>query len=381
MRILVNATTLVVGGGVQVALNFIKYTKGLKYYEFYYLLSSEVYDQCKSYVDLGSDFTVLTFSPARLRHRKKMRAIIKCKESEFNPDMVYSIGAPSYIDFERPEVLRLTNGWLYGDTKLAYTTYDLFERWKAKLTVMYQRSYIKSDNFIITQTEEAKRNISNKLKISAQNIEVIRNVHASFSNQSFKECISLQKDQLNILCLSAPYPHKNLSVIPAVIHHLSEICNFDFKFTVTIPEGYENKELERYFELCEFYGVKNKIVNKGKVNFVDIPNLYLSSDILFLPTLLETFSVTYLEAMHFGLPIVTTDLPFAHEICKESALYFEPKNAVSAAEKIKELVINSNLRNKLLIKSKAILNEYSSQENIYAKHLEVIEKFYRRVGQ
>jgi glycosyltransferase involved in cell wall biosynthesis len=56
----------------------------------------------------------------------------------------------------------------------------------------------------------------------------------------------------------------------------------------------------------------------------DVPRLYASVDALLLPTLLESFSQTYIEAMHFGKPIFTSDRDFAHDVCGDVAFFFDP---------------------------------------------------------
>ena len=57
-----------------------------------------------------------------------------------------------------------------------------------------------------------------------------------------------------------------------------------------------------------------------------------------MPTLLETSSATYPEAMAMGLPIVTTDLDFARDVCGPAARYFTALSAVGAAEAIAPLI-------------------------------------------
>ena len=45
----------------------------------------------------------------------------------------------------------------------------------------------------------------------------------------------------------------------------------------------------------------------------------------------------YPESLSTGLPLVTTNLRFATDVCKDAAAYFEPTNARSAAEQIVRL--------------------------------------------
>jgi glycosyltransferase involved in cell wall biosynthesis len=57
-----------------------------------------------------------------------------------------------------------------------------------------------------------------------------------------------------------------------------------------------------------------------------LANYYRHSSALILPTLLESFTATYLEAMQFDCPVLTSDLDFAREVCGEAAIYFDPWN-------------------------------------------------------
>lgn len=75
----------------------------------------------------------------------------------------------------------------------------------------------------------------------------------------------------------------------------------------------------------------------GAVNIRQVPHLYEQSNVMFLPTLLECFSASYTEAMRMQVPILTTDLGFAHSICAEAACYFQPTSASDLGEKIVRL--------------------------------------------
>jgi len=68
--------------------------------------------------------------------------------------------------------------------------------------------------------------------------------------------------------------------------------------------------------------------------------LYEQSHVIFLPSLLEVFSAVYPESLCTGVPLVTTDLRFSRDVCKDAAIYFEPTNAHSAAERIVHLAEN-----------------------------------------
>jgi hypothetical protein len=64
---------------------------------------------------------------------------------------------------------------------------------------------------------------------------------------------------------------------------------------------------------------------------------YRGVDALFFPSLLESYGLPLVEAMTMGLPIVCADLPYARWLCGEGGIYFDPRNAESAWQAIREL--------------------------------------------
>ena len=92
--------------------------------------------------------------------------------------------------------------------------------------------------------------------------------------------------------------------------------------------------MQAIIDRAERIGALHRINNLGRVPVSETPHLYGQSHMTFLPSLLEVFSAVYPESLSTGTPLVTTDLRFARDVCKDAAAYFEPTNARSAAEQI-----------------------------------------------
>ncbi|MFW5820255.1 MAG: glycosyltransferase, partial [Bacteroidota bacterium] len=104
------------------------------------------------------------------------------------------------------------------------------------------------------------------------------------------------------------------------------------------------------------------------------PSLYQECDAMFLPSLLECFSASYPEAMAMEKPIITVDLGFAHSICNDSALFFNPIDSTDALNKIEALRINADLRKNLILKGKKRLEDFPSSKERAVKYLEICEE-------
>ncbi|ELR70977.1 Glycosyltransferase [Fulvivirga imtechensis AK7] len=371
MKILINTSTINQGGALQVATNLIQYTLNNTEHDYYYIISKEI-NELKPF-RLESSRTLITDkSPAKIFNSWNSRMRILKFEEKIKPDLVYSVGAPSYINFKSKEVIRLTNPTLIGADKIAYSTFKGKDLLVIYLKNIIQRFFIKKTHFVITQTQDAKRKINENLGISTQRIFVVPNTHAEI----FKKINKQPKNIVNILCLAAPYPHKNLSIIPEVAYELKKLGVTNFQFLTTIPEWINNNEIKKLRRLSKNLRVEDQIKNLGRISLEECLKWYYKSDVVFLPTLLEVFSATHIEAMATGTPVVTTDLPFCREICQEGALYFAPKNEKDAAEKIHKLLTDKELYEKKIAQADQVVKSLPNPNEIYRMHIKTLEKIF-----
>ena len=52
------------------------------------------------------------------------------------------------------------------------------------------------------------------------------------------------------------------------------------------------------------------------------------------PSLTESFGLGLVESMMAKCPVAAADLPYAHEVCGDAAVYFNPNNSESIANTI-----------------------------------------------
>jgi glycosyltransferase involved in cell wall biosynthesis len=85
---------------------------------------------------------------------------------------------------------------------------------------------------------------------------------------------------------------------------------------------------------------------------IEVERSYLLSDVVIHPSFVESFPQTFTEAMRYGKPLISADLPYAREIAGKSSLFFKPEDPVDLLNAIEKYINNENFMNEMSIKSK-----------------------------
>ena len=175
--ILINMSTIKVGGGLQVSITLLEYILRNKTnysnIEFIFIITKAIKELIGN-LDLFK-FYVVDESPANPVKGLFIRQFIKNIESEVDPNIIYSVGFPSYINFKKPEIGRYTNPHAICNSEIAFKQLNIIEKIKRKVLTSYRNFYARKATFFETQTEIAKSGIIKKFKINENNIFVSPN--------------------------------------------------------------------------------------------------------------------------------------------------------------------------------------------------------------
>ena len=124
-----------------------------------------------------------------------------------------------------------------------------------------------------------------------------------------------------------------------------EVDNAKF---VIVGEGDLRPKLERMIEQNNLH---DKVVLAGKVPEAQLPQYYAAADVSVLPSVarLEAFGIVTLEALASGIPAVVSNIPGVREVVEEGkdGLHAEPMNPTDLAEKIKTLLADPDMRQRM----------------------------------
>jgi glycosyltransferase involved in cell wall biosynthesis len=369
IKIIVNASNLKGGGAFQVAITFIEGLKDFKKNKYFIFLPPILFHS----IDLKNFSSNIIFynvsNPPTLSIFGWGLKELTNLEKSIQPDCVFSFFGPTYWRPKSLHIMGFANGlYLYGDLpyikKLGLINKALFN-----LKKFYHRTLLKNNaDFYVVQTDDMKKRFANFLNISNHLIAVNYGSYHPIFKEKINDLSLLPDKNENefwFITISAYYPHKNLDIINKVLDILViKDNNIKVKFILTLPNNVFQEKFKRH---------KNSVINVGPVKLHECPYLYEKSDALFLPTLVESFSASYPEAMIMQKPILTSNYQFSRTVCGNSAVYFNPYNPNDIADKIIKIISNKHLYNKLIDSGLKTVNEMPSFRDSTKKYLDICE--------
>lgn len=233
------------------------------------------------------------------------------------------------------------------------------------------RSAVRKASKIIAPSEYVKQDILKFFNGKKDKIKVIYegavkiNKNNSFGANKFIEAVdkeadkkikigynkygrlSFEKDDY-VLYVGNAYPHKNLE---RLISSFSLIIqnNKNLKLVLVGAKNYFYQQIIDYAEK-EYPQEIGNIIFWGYAADKELAKLYQKARLYIFPSLEEGFGLPPLEAMSYGIPVVSSNLSCLPEILGDGAMYFDPYNIGDMAEKMIEALSKENLRKELIDK-------------------------------
>lgn len=135
------------------------------------------------------------------------------------------------------------------------------------------------------------------------------------------------------------YPHKNLERLIEAFRIFRKKTPADVRLILVGKDDYFYKRLERAIGKWDLL---SSITVLHDIDDEELGILYKNALATIVPSLMEGFGLPALEAMNQKCVVVASDIPSVREVCGQSAIYFEPENTKSIAEKLLLVYKNRN---------------------------------------
>jgi glycosyltransferase involved in cell wall biosynthesis len=320
----------------------------------------EVIDTSKLYDPLGKALgvrgAILGLRDGIARMFKVLYAIIK-----YRIDIVYITSSPSIGLFVRDIPLMFLLKCL-GVRCISHLRGGRLEGFMGKNPV--RRAITKwglktcTAVFVITREVEkyARREISKRKVFYIPNM-----IEDEFANSKpVKKIYSLnEKPVMNLIHVAWQAPEKgSMELVKAIGYVKATVC-------CKLVGQVAPEHLATLKQLIEKYNLKDKVVITGVQKGDSLDKLYQEADILVFPTHSEGFPNVIVEAMAYGLPIITTDVGNIREMIgynteSPAGLLLEqqpPAEPVELARKIDSILQDVQLRQQMSVNGRKRVKE------------------------
>jgi glycosyltransferase involved in cell wall biosynthesis len=225
---------------------------------------------------------------------------------------------------------------------------------------------------MIAPSHAVKKATMDQENVPATKIKVIYNgIDAEYfkpGNEKWvcRKQIEIQKSHFVVTIVANYHKIKGIDYfIKAASLIAREIPNSKF---VIIGDG---KEKDNLMRLAIDLGILQKMISTGNIS--NVKNYLAASDIYISSSLTEGFSNSILEAMAMGLPVIATDVGGNREAVADGKCGFlvPPQDFQKIASKTIQLHRNPDMRMKMGIKSREIVEERFTLERMVKEHEEL----------
>ncbi len=270
----------------------------------------------------------------------------------FKADAVLGLGNFGLMNINCPQAIWLRNGYLvYPPNYISSTT--LKRRGRIIVEQFVLKRCLRTTQLLFCQTPVMKQKVVDYYGYDIEKTRLLPNAFSQmirddvFEGQTKRPSVISEND-FNCLILSKFYPHKNPQIVLDTFQRAKELLK-GFRFITTFSQQDDPAAKVFLKTVGNDNELKKHIFNVGNIPHGQLGMYYRNIQLLLMPTLLESFSVTYLEAMNFGVPILTTDFDFARYICGDAAVYYNPENKSDFVCKLMSLKSNASLRAELVL--------------------------------
>lgn len=356
MKIAVLAHNLKVAGGRSVGLNIVKSLPAIAPdHEFLFTIPNDC-----GYPELSecSHVRVIVCPPGGFGVRWRWEnGELRKRLDAFGPDWIWATGNVPVPDPPCRQSLLLQNAHrLYRDlSREGAGLKSRFFKWLSDRQLDRRMRYV---DRLYCQTETMRQKAYRVLEYPLEQIGLCPNSFSTLIRDTTIWPNSLEplRGRFILFVLTKYYIHKNLErIVEMFANHRRQLSDMVCLLPVSSDQG---SDAARFVERIQWLGLEDQVRCVGGIPQEELGGYFAASDVMFLPTLLESFSGTYLEAMTFRVPIVTSDRDFAREICGDAAEYVDPLDVSNMSETLLGLKESPQRRQQLIDSGQARVHQF-----------------------
>ena len=200
------------------------------------------------------------------------------------------------------------------------------------------RLTLKSNSYIVVQTEWMKNAVMEQFNWSSKKISVIKPNIKNIAVEKISK-INFNNNEFHLFYPANSAVYKNHELIINAIKYIKDnkpeiYSNIILHFTL---EGtLNNSRSALLVNLIKDLQVDEQIKYEGKIPYERVLSFYKSCDLMLFPSYIETFGLPLIEAASFGMPILAAEADYAREVMGdyEGVKFLDHKDSKLWAENI-----------------------------------------------
>jgi glycosyltransferase involved in cell wall biosynthesis len=345
------------GGGLVATLNLLRAFKDVTENEDVLLVCSAGYGYEEIQLPVGGQLYVYRGSQSPIARQWFERVTLPKIIDAYGPDVIFGPGNIGLTRPKAPQAIFIAMPYLLYDRKTYYPNAPLQERLRfAALKGQITKSIKNGTNLIFVQTPIVQKRVADTFNYPLEKIKVLKLPAPAEiqhpNNAIVPPVFESAADTFYVLMMTRYLIHRNPDVlIPLCLQYGHDLRERKIKFITTLTAD-ECPQADRFLANIGKYDLEDIIINVGQLSRADVARYLTHSQLLWLPTMMETLCLPFLEAMTIGTPIMAPELDFARYVCGDAAIYYDPWDIDSMYNCLLKLRSNEPLRKQYGEKSK-----------------------------
>jgi glycosyltransferase involved in cell wall biosynthesis len=151
-----------------------------------------------------------------------------------------------------------------------------------------------------------------------------------------------------ILFVGTVQPRKNLARLIEAFAKIGSSLGSDLHSPELVIAGKRGWMDDEILAAPKKFKVVKRVKFIGRVEDADLAAIYKGASLFVWPSLMEGFGLPILEAMNFGIPVITSDRGALPEVAGKAALLVNPEKVEEISGAIKLMLKNKDLRQGLV---------------------------------
>ena len=277
--------------------------------------------------------------------------------SKYKCEILFTTDASTLCRF-KPQIILSQDMLSYepGIMKLYGLTWD---RMRLLAILFLQNRAFKFAEAVIFLTKYSSKVIRSKCADIKQYVLIPHGIELKEFQNPFNSFPTKISDPIECIYISSSDLYKNHS---NVVLAIDKLINEGFNCHLTLVgggKGLGHKKLQK--TINKIKGLTKHVEQYGFLSPSDVRQKLRSSHLFIFASSCENMPITLLEGMASSLPIACSNRGPMPEILKDGGVYFDPDDVTSIYLAIRKIIIDGELRKKIIAAAKNSSQDYSWQ--------------------